>query len=61
MTDEYKHQTNYVERQKKKGLMSIRVWIPAIWQQKLRDYAQQLRSEFKPIESESEENTNNGD
>jgi uncharacterized membrane protein len=55
MTDEYKHQANYVKRQKEKGFMSIRVWIPAIWQQKLRDYAKKLRSEFKPIESESEE------
>ena len=58
MPDEYKHQANYVERQKKKGLVSLRVWIPAIWQQKLRDYAKKLRSEFKPIE---EEDTNNGD
>lgn len=52
MTDEYKHQANYVERQKKKGFVSLRVWIPAIWQQKLRDYAKKLRSEFKPIEEE---------
>ena len=58
MTDEYKHQANYVERQKKKGFVSLRVWIPAIWQQKLRDYAKKLRSEFKPIESESEEENN---
>ena len=58
MTEEYKHQANYVERQKKKGFVSLRVWIPAIWQQKLRDYARKLRSEFKPIESESEENDN---
>ena len=54
MTDEYKHQANYVERQKKKGLVSLRVWIPAIWQQKLRDYAKELRSEVKPIEEEKE-------
>ena len=53
MTDEYKHQSNYVDRQKKKGLISLRVWIPAKWQQKLRDYAQQLRSEHK-----SEDNNN---
>ena len=52
MTDEYKHQANYVERQKKKGFVSLRVWIPAIWQQKLRDYAKKLRSEFKPKEEE---------
>ena len=58
MPDEYKHQANYVERQKKKGFVSLRVWIPAIWQQKLRDYAKKLRSEFKPIK---EEDTNNGD
>ena len=58
MPDEYKHQANYVERQKKKGFVSLRVWIPAIWQQKLRDYAKKLRSEFKPIK---EEYTNNGD
>ena len=53
MPDEYKHQSNYVDRQKKKGLISLRVWIPSKWKQKLKDYAQQLRSEYK-----SEDNNN---
>lgn len=43
MADKYRHQTKYVKRQEKSGLVRVAVWVPDRLRHKLIDYAETLR------------------
>lgn len=47
--DKYKPQRTYAKRQAERGMVSVRVWVPASMAGMVTAYAQKLRDDHKGV------------